>query len=348
MSLDYIEFIVMDRGEKLKVFFKMNERYYGLFNIIQMGVNGIIDLKITNYYNNLAIVAENIQDEEKGYLTEEEIEKSRFIHQAEMSYHKDGSFLHKFKDRGNIEYSNPYGEGERWTSTNCINDFQPIFNIAIRRMSIYNKSSESLILKSRESAYICENDELFEPEGTYFLICYIRNKNFPVNRFTNSQSYSDIITPLNDELDLCILIQRHSYPIPKPYYSEHFKCMITPYLNNSINFCNKESAKDEMMDKLKNAVFDPTFNHFLQSMTDGNFINLTESKLQLIDQVDIFYRGKEGKLPVSKPIFIKLALNYLGDNLSDFNKLPFIVKQSLIQTWNNELELEKIRQSENK
>ena len=61
-----------------------------------------------------------------------------------------------------------------------------------------------------------------------------------------------------------------------------------------------------------------------------------------------FYRGKEGKLPVSKPIFIKLALNYLGDKLSDFNKLPFIVKQSLIQTWNNELELEKIRQSENK
>ena len=45
---------------------------------------------------------------------------------------------------------------------------------------------------------------------------------------------------------------------------------------------------------------------------------------------------------------MKLALNYLGDKLSDFNKLPFIVKQSLIQTWNNELELEKIRQSENK
>lgn len=81
MSLDYIEIIVMDRGEKLKVFFKMNERYYGLFNIIQMGVNGIIDLKITDYYNNLAIVAENIQDKEKGYLTEEEMEKSRFIHQ---------------------------------------------------------------------------------------------------------------------------------------------------------------------------------------------------------------------------------------------------------------------------
>lgn len=338
----------MDRGEKLKVFFKMNERYYGLFNIIQMGTNGIVDLKITNFYNNLAIVAENVQDEEKGYLTDEEMEKSRFIRQVEMSYHKDGSFLHKLKDRGNVEYSNPYGEGERWTSTSCIKDFQPIFNIAIRRMKIYNKSCEVPILKSRESAYICENDELFETEGTYFLICYIRNKKFPVNRFTNSQSYSDIIASLNDELDLCILIQRHNYPKPKPYYSEHFKCMITPYLNNSIYFCNKDTAKDEMMDKLKNAVFDPIFNRFLQAMTDGNFINLTEEKLQLIDQIDIFYIGKEGKLPVSKPIFIRLVLNYLGDKLPDFNKLSSTVKQSLIQTWNNELELEKIRQSENK
>lgn len=43
-----------------------------------------------------------------------------------------------------------------------------------------------------------------------------------------------------------------------------------------------------MMEKLGNAVFDPIFNQFLQVMTDGNFINLTEDKLQLIDQVDIF------------------------------------------------------------
>lgn len=114
--------------------------------------------------------------------------------------------------------------------------------------------------------------------------------------------------------------------------------MITPYLNNSINFCNKDFAKEEMMEKLGNAVFDPIFNRFLQVMTDGNFINLTEDKLQLIDQVDIFYAGREGKLPVSKPIFIKLALNYIGDKLVDFNKLPPFTKQALIMKWSNELE----------
>ena len=69
----------MNRGEKIKVYFKMNGRCYGLFNIIQMGTNGIVDLKITDYYNGLAIITNNVQDDEKGYLTESEIYKSRFV-----------------------------------------------------------------------------------------------------------------------------------------------------------------------------------------------------------------------------------------------------------------------------
>ena len=56
----------MNRGEKIKVYFKMNGRCYGLFNIIQMGTNGIVDLKITDYYNGLAIITNNVQDDEKG------------------------------------------------------------------------------------------------------------------------------------------------------------------------------------------------------------------------------------------------------------------------------------------
>ena len=140
----------MTRGEKIKVYFKMNNRCHGLFNIIQMGKNGIVDLKITDYYNNLLILTPNTPNREKGYLTEDEIDNSKFVHHAEMSYHKDGSFLHKIKDRDKAEYSNPYGEGKRWVATNDILDFQPILNIAIRRMEIYNKSCESPNLKSKE------------------------------------------------------------------------------------------------------------------------------------------------------------------------------------------------------
>ena len=95
----------------------MDGRCYGLFNVIQMGKDGIVDLKITDYYSVMVIVSKNSNDE-KGYLTEEEIDRSRFIYRAEMSYHNDGSFLHKIKDGIKPEYSNPYGQGERWTATN--------------------------------------------------------------------------------------------------------------------------------------------------------------------------------------------------------------------------------------
>lgn len=334
----------MNKGEKIKVYFKMDGRYYTLFNVIQMGANGMVDLKITDFYNKLVIATENVRDDEKGYLTETEMRNSRFVHKTEMSYHQDGSCLHKLKDEGNREYSNPYGEGERWTPTDKISDFQPIFHIAIRRMEIYNKSYETPILKSKEVPYICDNADLFEKKESYLVICYIRNKNFTINRFTTSKVYSDIIASLNQKLDLCIFIQKYSYPMPKPYYDEHFKGLITPYLNNSINFCNKEYSKEEMMDKLRNSVFNPDFNHFLYEMTNGNFFNFTEEKLQLIDQVNIF-TGKGGKLSVSTPVFIKLVLSYLNDKLADFNKHPTFIKQALIQKWNSELEHYKTKNS---
>lgn len=53
----------MNKGEKIKVYFKMNGRYYGLFNVIQMGKDGIVDLKITDYYNGMVIVSKNSNDE---------------------------------------------------------------------------------------------------------------------------------------------------------------------------------------------------------------------------------------------------------------------------------------------
>lgn len=327
----------MNKGEKIKVYFKMDGRYYGLFNVIQMGKDGVVDLKITDYYNNVVIVSKNSNDE-KGYLTEEEMNESRFVQHAEMSYHKDGSFLHKIMDEAKPEHSNPYGQGVRWTATSSIQDFQPIMNIAIRRMEIYNKSSVAPIVKSKETAYVCENDDLFEKSGTYLVILYIRNKKLLVNCYTSVQLYSNILTELNEELDLCIFIQRHQYPKPEPYYSKEWKCMITPYLNNSINFCNKESAKDEMKDKFDNTIFDSKFHYFLSCMTDGQFINLSEDKLRLIDEVDILYKGHEGKMPVSKPIFIKLALNFLGNKLVEFNTLPSTIKQILLAQWNKEVE----------
>ena len=320
----------MNKGEKIKVYFKMNGRCYLLFNVIQMGENGLVDLKITDFYNNFVIFSKKSNDE-KGYWSEEEFNESKFVYRAEMSYHKDGTFLHKISDGSKPEYSNPYGQGIRWTPTNCIEDFQPVMYIAIRDISLYSKSCLRPTLKSKETAYICENDDLFEKTGTYFVILYIRNKKLPVNCYTGAKLYSDVITELNEELDLCIFIQRHHYPMALPYYSKIFKCMVTPYLYNSINFCNRESAKDEMKNVLGNTVFDSTFHRFLLAMTDGRFINLSEDKLQFVDQINIMYEEYKGKISVSKPVFIKIALSLLGNNLSEFNKLNPIIKQSFLQ-----------------
>lgn len=329
----------MNKGEKVKVYFKMNGRYYRLFNVIQMGKDGVVDLKITDFYNNLAILSKT-SNHEKGYLSEDEMNKSKFVNNLEFSYHKDGSFLRKIKDGLEPEYLNPYGKGERWTATNSINDFQPVMNIEIRRMAIYNKSYPQPILKSKERAYICENNDLFESTGTYIVILYIRNKSLPLNCYTSVQLYSDVIAELNERLDLCIFIQRHNYPDPQPYYSDVFKSMVTPYLTNSISFSSRESAKDEMKDKFDNTIFDPIFQKFLLLLSGGEFINLSEDKLQLIDQIEILYKGYEGKMPVSKPEFIKLALNYLGDKLSEYNKLDPMIKQFLLQIWNKKIEAE--------
>lgn len=128
----------MDQREKLSVYFCMNNRYYLLFNIIQMGKDGEVDLKITDFYNNFIIETASGSYHEDGSLSEKEIKESHFIKHTEISYHKDGSFLRKNKDRNISHYYNPYGQGQRWTPTSKITDFQPILNIAIRRMAIYN------------------------------------------------------------------------------------------------------------------------------------------------------------------------------------------------------------------
>ena len=327
----------MKRGEKVKIYFKRDGRCYKLFSIIQLGKDGEVDLKITGFYNNFVEIAKNTLDD-KGYHTEEEMEESRIVSHAEMSYHKDGSFLHKIKDSPEPEYINPYGHEERWVRTDAIEDFQPILNIAIRRMEIFNKSSLVPALKSRETSYICENDDFFDETGTYLLILYIRNKKHTVNCYTSAKLYSDVIIELNKNLDLCIFIQRHGFPAAKPCYSKVFKCLMTPYLHNSINFCNRENAKDEMKEVLEKSVFDSKFHLFLKDLADNKLFIFSEDKVKLADQVDILYENNGCKMPISKPLFLKQALNYLGDKLSDFNKLDQGIKQLLLEKWNKELE----------
>lgn len=321
----------LSHRKQVKVVFKANNRYHGLFNVIQMGKGGVIDLKITNCFDGIPFVAQT-QNPEKGFLTEDEIINTKCYSFVELSYHPDGSCLYKYKDNDkNLESRfNPYGKLEKWTHTSQIEDFQPIMFMCLRQMDIY-KDIKGIKHNKKVYTYICENDDLFDMEGKYLILLYIRNKNFTVSRYTNSDSYSDIIANLNETSDLCIFIQRHTYPLPLPFYTETFKTFIMPFMYNSYSFCNRETAKREIEDKLKNAVFNPHFNQFLQLMSNGKFINLSEDKLQLIDEINLLYEKYDYDLSISKPIFINWMLHLIGKQLQLFNNYPSSKKQSILE-----------------
>ncbi|TFU91634.1 hypothetical protein E4T81_15045, partial [Barnesiella sp. WM24] len=179
----------MKKREKVDIYFKMNSHYYLLFSVVQMADNGKVDLKITDFYN-VFIIEKDGNTREDGVMTELEMESSTFISKAEMSYHADGSFLRKNKDYNDIKYYNPYGKGVRWTPIDSIVDFQPIMHICIRRMEIYNKRISNIPIDTdKRKSHICECDELFDLEGTYLIVLFIRHKSFPFCRCGSRHNY---------------------------------------------------------------------------------------------------------------------------------------------------------------
>lgn len=328
----------MNRGEKLKLYFKMNSRYYGLLNLIQMGKGGEIDLKITDYYNGMAIITDHQQNPRKGYLSEEDLTSARFVKKVEMSYHKDGSFLTKINDGLTPMYNNPYGEGVRWTPTDDIDEFQPIMNICIRRMAIYNTSFENIpAVKRKETIYVCENDELFEPSGMYYIVLYIKSKSQPISRYTTCNLYSDIIAELNEKCDLCVVITRHEYPPAEPYYCEEMKGYITPYLCNSHNFCNKDKSIELLRELFDDAILNAKHTNFIDRISDKDFICITNAQFSIMDEIDILYKEANYQMPIDKPEFVKEFMSYIDGMMDQFNKLPRSERQVILKHFKNNI-----------
>ena len=244
----------LKHGKPLRVVFKQNNRYYRLCNIIQMRKDGIIDLKITDCFDGAAILTKT-NNPHKGYLTEDELRNAKVFPHLEMSYHPNGAYLYKLNSKSKL-YINPYGEGELWIPTYQIEDFQPIMVMFMHNTNICGDVTD-IVQKHKNNVYSCENDNLFNNKGQYFLIFYIRNKQFFVHQITNATNiYSDIIGELNDDCDLCIVIQRYTCPPPQSYYSESDKNTAMPWLN-SVSFCDKETSKPYMNRVYKNTIFNP-------------------------------------------------------------------------------------------
>ena len=60
--------------------------------------------------------------------------------------------------------------------------------------------------------YIISNDGIFEfsKRQDALVLIYLRNKNYPLAKYCFEAIYSDVIMSLNDNLDLCIMIQKQS------------------------------------------------------------------------------------------------------------------------------------------
>lgn len=315
----------------------MQNQYYLLFRTINIGTENEPDLKFSGFADYF-IISNNNSREEKTYLDEGDLDNSIQYDKVEMTYHNDGSFLHKlpnYFDKNKI-YHNPYGTGERWTPINYIKDFQPILNIGIRRMCIYRpKKRETETTKVKN--YTCENDDLFERQGTYLVVVYAKNNQMPICRYTTKDVYSDVLCSLNEKLDLCIMIQRHHYPNPPEYYSPKFKNYIKPYPVNSFSFCNREESKNEIFSSFKDNIFDKTFSEYLLMMNGGTLEKFTEEKLLLIDQIDAFYSHFQKPLFIRKPAFIRFVLETLGNNIKEFNTFSDAEKHNILSTLLQEL-----------
>lgn len=313
-----MELVQLDKRDKLTVCFNMAGHSFPIFSVIQMGANGIVDLKITDFYNEVALYVNANSTTEEGFLKDSD--HSIFIKHLEISYHQDGTFLWKNCDLPKFQHRNPYGNGERWIPTSNIKDFLPLFSIQIRRMKAYTKYYKEMPKdKGHKKYYICQCDELFDFDGTYYLVLMIVNKNMPFCCIGNSSNFSDKIASLNDKFYLCLLIQRYEYPLPQPYYSSKAKAIITPYANNIISPPNRETCQQELLNKLGDSLFDPVFASYLLILNGGDYFYMSSNKKKILEDIDEFWKEKVGRNLILKALFTKFVL---FDNLhiTSFNK----------------------------
>lgn len=317
----------MNKRDQISIYINNSTRYYLLCRIVNMGDSRSPDLKFTDVSDYGYITKVGRYD--GAIKPEDEIDFAS--KKVELSYHKDGSPLYKSQNKGNYKpwYSNFMQPGFRQIPINDCSDILPLINFQIRRPEIY-KSAKLDTESTKRKVYICTNKILFTEEQQLFAVIYVRHKHIPLTRISTNDYYSDILARISDETDLCIFICRHSYPAPKPYYDLRFKRWITPYPCNSVSFCNQKSLFDEMVTKLHHNIFDGAFATYINILGDGELFHLTEEKLLVLDEIDIFFEGIVNPV-VHKPEFTKFVFEIFKYNPQEFISKPFQDRQMALK-----------------
>lgn len=300
---------------RVNVLFRHKGRIFKLFETINFGSKSSPELKIKD----LSDTYMQIRDDQKrfdGKLHEGQL--LRFVDgkHLEFTYHKDGAILVEvIHPSGEKEHHNPYGIGDRWTPMADIKTFQPIMMLLISSLESYNP--KAIEEKNGLINYIVKNDQIFEfskGQGALVLI-YIRNKNYPLAKYCFEGIYSDVLMSLNDNLDLCIMIQKQSG-----------KEGAGSWQMNSFLFLDKLDGVDYLNGVLKDHIFDPVMAEFMSVVQEGDcYFDISEKMMQVIESADPLYEEfKKNSTPihVHKPTLVRCLLDTLNGDYDDYLNLP--------------------------
>lgn len=303
------------KNPRVNVFFRHKGHLFKLFETINFGSKSSPELKIKG----LTETYMQIRDDKKrfdGKLHEGQL--IRFVDgkHLEFTYHKDGAILVEvIHPSGEKEHYNPYGTGDRWTPMADIKTFQPIMMLLISSLSSYHPT----VIEEKYGLinYIIKNDQVFEfskGQGDLVLI-YVRNKNYPLVKYCFEGIYSDVIMSLNDNLDLCIMIQKQSG-----------KEGAGSWQMNSFLFLDKLDGFDYLNGVLKNHIFDQAMAKFMSVVQEGNcYFDISEKMMQVIESADPLYevfKKNETPIHVHKPTLVRCLLDTLNGDYDDYLKLP--------------------------
>lgn len=297
----------MEKRDRLNVYFEMDGRPYLLFHVVNIGTKDTPDFKFSGFSDYVIVNDEPTSLSKDGVMSEDDFAKSFFSKRSELTYHKDGSMLKKTPDNpsGKI-YTNPHGRDVRWTPPSEVKSIQPVFYICIRRIDTYTPSS--LESKDKVVNYVCKNEDLFNEQGTYFVLFFLKKKNINIAQYTTPDSYCDIIFSGCKDIDLCIIIARHSYPKPQPRQSKYFgHAIITPYAMNSYNFCKKYDTFDSLLGK-EVAESVKKINQYMLTLVGSEFCRIKKEEVQIIELSEKLYDIVFQRYDVSKALLVRAVL----------------------------------------
>lgn len=124
---------------------------------------------------------------------------------AEISYHNDGTLLHKFPKpfgESEIKYINPYGMGERCTPLYDINEWESVIRLTIEKYSLCHRIDEPDCL--------VENQSIFNGDP-FVCVIYLGHMNYalPQNNGKDEQVFR--INNIAKNLDMALWFYKTSY-----------------------------------------------------------------------------------------------------------------------------------------